>query len=146
MGDCCLQLGDSDPKFYDKAAGFYQEVINSPQAQFPARSQARIGLGLVAEGMAKLKSGSEQTALLNQALEDYQDVFFYERMLRNGEEPDPFWVKKAGLEAARLAESLQQWPLAINLYGKLEEWLPQMRSSLDKKILSAQKSLASEKK
>ena len=67
-------------------------------------------------------------------------------MLRNGEEPDPFWVKKAGLEAARLAESLQQWPLAINLYGKLEEWLPQMRSSLDKKILSAQKSLASGKK
>ena len=44
-------------------------------------------------------------ALLKQALNDYQDVFLG-NVLRDGEPSDPFWVKKAGMEAARLAESL----------------------------------------
>lgn len=145
MGDCCYQLGDSDPKFYDRAAAAYQQVVDSPQARFSARCQATIGLGLVAEGMAKLKSGSEQTALLNKALDDYQDVFLYEKMLRNGEEPDLFWVKKAGLEAGRLAESLQKWQLAIDIYRPLEASLPQLRAGLDKKILSARKNLEAAK-
>ena len=145
VGDCSLQLGDSDPKFHDyyaKAANAYQQVAGSPRASVAARSQATVGLGLVAEAMGKLKSGEEQAALLKQALNDYQDVFLG-NVLRDGELSDPFWVKKAGMEAARLAESLQQWRLAIDIYRKLQEqdWLPQTRASLEKKILNAQQNL-----
>jgi TolA-binding protein len=147
IGNCYLQLADTDhPKFYENAANAYQQVItNSPPASVAARSQAMVGLGLVAEGLAKLKSGAAQTALLNQALEDYLRVFFYENNVRDGEHADLFWLKKAGLEAGRVAETLQQWQEVIIIYQELEEWLPQMRLTLEKKILNAQKNLAREK-
>jgi TolA-binding protein len=148
MGNCYLQLGEWDPTFYDKGSNAYQRVINSPQAQIAARSQAGIGLGLVAEARAKLNGADEEkhTALLQQALENYLDVMFYKNNLRDGEQPDPFWVKKAGIEAGRLAETLHQWQQAIIIYQKLEDWLPQMRPMLEKKILSAQKTVALEKR
>jgi TolA-binding protein len=139
LGDCYLQLGD-----LEKSSNTYQRVISLPQARIAARSQATIGLGLLAERRAKLETGNPlaQNALLNDALGRYQDVFFYENILRDGEQADPFWVKKAGLEAARVAESLQQWQTAAAIYRKLEEWIPQMRPALEKKILNAQKNLA----
>jgi hypothetical protein len=57
--------------------------------------------------------------------------------LREGESPDWFWVKKAGLEAARLAERLGDWPVAVNLYRRLQELLPPLRESLERKIQRA---------
>ena len=138
IGNCYLQLYD-----YERASNAFQRVTLSPLADVPARSQATVGLGLVAEGLAaklKLEDDQRRTTLMKQALACYEDVLF-QKMLRDGEQADAFWVKKAGQEAGRVAESLQQWQHAILIWQKLQEWLPQLRPSLDKKILNAQKNL-----
>jgi TolA-binding protein len=142
IGDCYLQLAATDPERYTDAATAYQQTINSPRAPIVVRSQAKVGLGRVAEGLATLKHGDEQTALLKQALQDYLDVFF-QQDLRDGEQPDLFWVKEAGYKAARLAESFQDWAQAIRIYQKMQELLPQLRATLDSKILRAQNNAAS---
>jgi len=50
---------------------------------------------------------------------------------------DAFWVKKAGLQAAALAETLGDWDQARAIYSELKKWLPQLSEALDKKIAAA---------
>ena len=145
IGDCRLQLAAlavSNTAYYAEASNAYRQVIASPSASMSARSQARVGLGRVAEGLAALKTGEEQTALLKLALASYLDAFLYENSLRDGEQPDPFWVKESGLKAARLAERLQQWTEAVNIYQQLEEWYPPLHSLLEKRIIRARESVS----
>ena len=138
IGDCYLQLAGrpQGAHFYDDATNAYAQVINSPLADAAARSQAQMGVGLVLEKRAAQAAGPDKTALLQQALQNYLDVL-YGKNLRNGETADPFWVKKAGLEAASVAETLDEWPQAVNVYRRLEELLPPLRDSLEKKIENA---------
>jgi tetratricopeptide (TPR) repeat protein len=135
IGNCYLQWAAKDPAKYADAADYYQQVAGAPYASVTARSQSKVGLGRVAEGMAGQKNGAEQVALLKQALEDYLDVFFYQNDLRDGEQPDLFWVKEAGLKAARLAESLQEWKTAYTIYRRLESLYPPWSSILEPRIL-----------
>ena len=139
MGDCYLQLAGQPQgaHFYDDATNSYAQVIHSPQADAAARSQAQLGVGLVLEKRAAQATGPDQTALLQQALQNYLDVL-YGRNLREGEMADPFWVKKAGLQAAGVAEELGEWPQAVNIYRRLEQLLPLLRDMLEKKIANAQ--------
>jgi tetratricopeptide (TPR) repeat protein len=137
IGDCYLQLGLQNSNFYTNALAAYLQVVTSPYAGVAARSQAQVGVGLVLEKEAQTKSGDEQAAWLKQALGNYLDVV-YEINLRDGETRDLYWTKKAGLEAARLAESLQEWSQAIKLYQRLETLMPQLQGSFDKKIARAQ--------
>jgi exonuclease VII small subunit len=51
-------------------------------------------------------------------------------------------MEKAGLQAASAAEALSEWQQAINVYRRLEELLPPLRDSLEKKIANAQEHLA----
>jgi TolA-binding protein len=132
IGDCDLQLAA-----YDPATNAYAQVIASPFANISARSQAQIGLGLVLEKLAAQAEGGDQAALLQLALQNYLDVF-YGKNLRDGEMPDSFWVKKAGLQAAGVAETLGEWPQAVAVYRRLEELLPPLRGSLENKIAAAQ--------
>jgi TolA-binding protein len=138
VGDCYLQLAGQPQgaHFYDDATNAYAQVINSPPASAGARSQAQMGIGLVLEKRAAQAMGPDQTALLQQALQDYLDVL-YGNNLRDGEAADPFWVKKAGLQAASVAETLGEWPQAVNVYRRLEELLPQLHDLLEKKIGNA---------
>jgi len=138
IGDCYLQLAGQPQgaHFYDDATNAYAQVINSPPASAGARSQAQMGIGLVLEKRAAPATGPDQTALLQQALQDYLDVF-YGKNLRDGEAADSFWVKKAGLQAASVAETLGEWPQAVNVYRRLEELLPQLHDLLEKKIDNA---------
>ncbi len=140
IGNCYLQLAAQDPHQYDAATNAYEQVIESPWAGVAARSEAKVGLATVAEKMAQGKNPAENEALLQEAFNDYLDVF-YGKILRDGEKPDAFWVKKAGLEAGRLAETLKEWQQAIGLYRQLQDLLPPLRSSLEKKILKAQENL-----
>ena len=135
IGNCYLQWAAKDPAKYADAADYYQQVAGSPYASVTARSQAKVGLGRVTEGMAGQKSGAEQAALLKQALEYYLDVFIYQNDLRDGEQPDLFWVKEAGLKAARLAESMQEWKTAYDIYRQLETSFPPWSSILEPRIL-----------
>ena len=135
IGECYFQLAD-----YTNSVKAYAQVIASPLADISARSQSQIGLGLALEKMAALTTVTNQTALLNQALDNYSDVLF-KNNLRDGEQWDPFWRKSAGLHAAALAESLGNFEVATNVYLQLEDLFPQSKDSLDKKIAAAQSHL-----
>jgi len=111
-----------------------------------ARSQAKVGLGLVAEKLASQKSGAEKLELLQQALADYQDVFLGNNYLREGEQRDVLWVKEAGLQAFQTAADLDDWPLALNTCSYIMEKFPQWRSVFENKRRIAQEHLAQEKK
>jgi TolA-binding protein len=132
IGDCTLQLTN-----FDAATNAYAQVVSSPFAKIAARSQAQIGWGIALEKKAALMTGNDQTNSLQRVLNNYLDVL-YGKNLRDGETSDAFWTKKAGLQAAALAETLGEWPQAVNIYRRLEELLPQLKDSLGKKIAAAQ--------
>ena len=132
IGDCDLQLTN-----FDAATNAYAQVVNSPFAKIAARSQAQLGWGIALEKKAALMTGDDQTNSLQLALNNYLDVL-YGKNLRDGEAPDAFWTKKAGLQAAALAETFGEWPQAVNIYQRLEELLPQLKDLLGKKIAAAQ--------
>jgi TolA-binding protein len=129
IGDCDLQLGT-----FDAATNAYAQVFspNAP-ATISARSRAQIGFGIALEKKAAA-AGGDQTTLLQLALNNYLDVFYSRvgKNLRDGEEADPFWVKKAGLQALPLVESLgvDDPPTFFN---HLEGLFPELRDSLEKK-------------
>ena len=110
-------------------------------ANATVRGIARVGMGVVEEKLAEQKTGAEQAALLQSALNHYLDVLYFDKDLKEGEKPDPFWVKKAGLEAARLAESRQEWAQAIKIYERLRALMPALGSTLDKKTAKAAEQL-----
>jgi outer membrane protein assembly factor BamD (BamD/ComL family) len=125
IGDCDLQLAN-----YDAATNAFVQVVSSPHARIAARSQAQIGLGLALEKKAAQAAGDDQKALLELALKNYLDVF-YENNLRDGEQADAFWTKKAGLQALPLIEGLGESPPA-DFFNRMESWLPQLKDSLEK--------------
>lgn len=138
IGDCYLQLASLDPKLYDTATNAYFEVVSSPVADVSARSQARVGIGVVFERLAK----TTNPELWKAAFESYYSVAD-PRNLRDGEKLDPHWFKIAGLDAARLAEEHQEWETAIRIYLRLIEALPPLRLMLEKKLEKAREQLGS---
>lgn len=143
IGDCHLQLGVQDAKRYEGAQAAYQAVIAMPSvvADVASRSQAEVGLGTVLERVAEKKAATEQGPLVAAALERYLNVV-YGKNLREGERPDPFWIKEAGLTAARVLEARGQWNETINLYRRLQDLVPSLRPMLEKKIEGARRSQA----
>ena len=145
-GNCYLQLAVQDAGSYELASNAYQQVVSAPYASVAARSQAKVGLAIVAEKQARRKNGEERDELLKQARDYYLDVF-YDNDLRGDEKPDLFWKEKAGLEAARLmTESLEAWSQAVSLYRDLQQLLPQKQVAFEKKIAAAQENLDRGKK
>jgi tetratricopeptide (TPR) repeat protein len=126
IGDCALQLTN-----YDAATNAYAQVFNTnAPANISARSRAQIGFGIALEKKAALATGTNQTALLQLALDNYLAVFD----TRFGEN-DPFWVKKAGLQALPLMElpALSGVADPGRFIDDLEALFPQARDSLEKK-------------
>ena len=83
--------------------------------------------------MAALVSGTNQTALLRLALDNYLDVFdtWTGNRLRPGETADPFWVKEAGLRALPLIQSLDSGE-PDKFIDRMESLFPQSKDSLEK--------------
>jgi len=130
IGECYFQLTN-----YVAATNAYAQVIASPLADISARSQAQIGIGIALEKMAALATGSNQVALFNMAQGDYYDVFKGNNLRKDqGEESDPLWQKKAGLEAERLAEYLQEWKPAFAYYRDMTNNWPSLQPALEMKI------------
>lgn len=136
MGDCYLQLATLDARAYESASNAYQGAMDAPAATLSVRSQAEVGLATVMEKLAADQKPEARAKFQQMALDHYLNVF-YEKNLREDEQPDLFWVKKAGLEAGRLAESLQAWPQALKLYERLEAMIPALEPLLQNKILKA---------
>jgi TolA-binding protein len=135
MGDCYFEWGARDPDQYTNAASAYHAVFDSAAALADARNEARFKLGAVYEKQAGRASGTNQTVLLNQALNQYANAFY--EGLYDPEGPSPFWTEKSGLKAGELAESLQEWQSALNIYTDLKHLLPAIELSCDKKIQKA---------
>jgi TolA-binding protein len=140
IGDCYFEwagLRLQSPDQFTNAIKAYRAVIDAPASTIVARNQARYKLGTVLEKQAASKTGDEQAAMVRQALEEYVNVFFG-KDLRGEEKRDPFWVKKAGMEAGRIAESLQEWQSAYCIYKKLRDLVPALAASCEKKMEKAQ--------
>ena len=136
IGDCYLQLAALNPKNYEPSAQAYQTVMDDSRANASVRSQAEVGLALVLDKQVQSKPEADQAEGRQLALQHYLNVA-YEKNLREGEKSDPFWVKEAGLKAAKLAEELQMWQQAISLYEYLRRLLPALAPVLDSRILKA---------
>jgi hypothetical protein len=76
---------------------------------------------------------AEKAALLNDALTRYLAVF-EGKNLRDKETANAYWVREAGIAAARMAEDQQRWDVAANLYRRLGELIPSMREVWDAKL------------
>jgi len=124
-----LQLGA-----FDAATNIYAQVFSpAAPASISARSRAQIGFGIALEKKATA-AGGDQTALLQLALDNYLDVFYSRvgKNLRDGEVADPFWVKKAGLQALPLVEALGVAD-PEKFFDHLERLFPQLKDSLEKR-------------
>ena len=126
IGDCELQLTN-----YDAMINAYAQVLNTNvQADISLRSQAQIGIGIALGKKAELATGTNQSALLQSALDNYLDVFDATN-LRDGETADLFWVKNAGVRALPLIGTLG----AANpdkFINRMEQLLPQLNDLLEK--------------
>jgi TolA-binding protein len=144
--NCLLQWAQSSGD-YDPATNAFHQVIQSPQADGTARCIASVGLGVVYEKRADLSTNSQKTLFLRDAWHRYLDVFYASpKVLREGEQCDPFWRKKAGWEAGRLAETLQEWSQAKSIYEQLQREFPVLGPRLERSLRKVQDQLNREAK
>lgn len=133
LADCHLQRATLDTanaaNDYQAAADLYLALIAVPDADISTRSQAEVQLGLVRERQAAAAPDPERPELLRQALAHRLRVL-HGANLRPNESVAPFWVHRAGLEAARLAESLGQLDEAVQTYERLAQSFPAAATSL----------------
>ena len=134
LGNCYLQLAHQEVKYYYDATNAFQRVLSYPNASVSDRSQALVGIGIALLKLAETYStAKEQQTLSEQAQVNFLRVL-YEKNLMVSEKPDPFWQKKAGFEAAQLAESSQDWDAALGIYDRLKQILPALAPELDRRI------------
>ncbi len=132
LAECHLQRAALDPAqapgAYTNAAVLYLDLIKD--ASDPAaRSEAEVGLGVLREKQAAGPGSAEASQLLQEALAHYLNVFTG-RNLKPGETGSPFWINRAGLEAARLAESMGRSSQAASLYESLATTFPASAQAL----------------
>jgi hypothetical protein len=112
--------------------------VLASKAGISARSEAEWGLGQLMEKQSAPTSSTNQNDVLKQALRRYLNIVYGEN-LRGDEQADPNWVKRAGLDACRVAESLQIWETLVGpengkgLCDRLSELLPPLRPLFEKK-------------
>ena len=143
MADCYLQRLSRQAEADTNALDGFQRVIASPFADATARSIAKVGIATFLKKQAEHKTGPEQAALLRLAYNHLLDVF-YRKIFRDDEKPDLFWLKEAGLEAGRLAETLQEWKQAKRIYEQLRELLPPLRARFEKNLARIQEHIPGE--
>ena len=144
---CLLQWvqASAEPSAVSNACQAFQQVIDSPAASVQARSIAHVGLALAIEKGAAQKPPQEMARDLGRARDHVLDVFLGNpKVLREGDQPDIFWTRKAGQEAGRLSEALREWAQAITIYEKLIEMMPPLRSRFEKNILRVREQMARE--
>ena len=132
---CWLQFARTSQEF-GPVTNAFQQVLDSPLADAKARSIAEVGLGFTLEKIGEGKPEPEKSRILNEALRHYERVFYNKGFLREGEKPDEFWTRKAGLDEADLAKRLQMSDHAIRVYQRLQQLFPPLR--LEEKIKALQ--------
>ena len=126
IGDCHLawaDLNQSNSYAYTNAILMYQSVLqdtNDSPDDVTARSQAEVGLGLVAERQSQH----------GEALQHYCKVLY----AVNTKIADPVWVKEAGVKAAALYEERKEWGNAEKVYRRVQEVVPSLRDEMQRNI------------
>jgi len=138
IGDCHFTLAGSDPSHYAAATNAYLRVLEMPGVSPSTRNQTDVRLAMLEERMATALPDAERKRMQQAALDRYLNVVYGNgAALATSPQPDPYWLKEAGLAAGRLAEDLGQWELAINLYERLLRVLPPMRPVLERRLQRA---------
>ncbi len=127
---------------YEDANKAFGQVLSATNAPLAARCQASVGLALILEKQAESAAATNQVTLLTNALNRCLEVFD-NSILRDGEKPDLFWRKEAGLKAASFAERLELWPQAVRINEELRELVPAARARFDKNIARCKTHLSS---
>lgn len=151
LGDCHRQLqpfvgganpGEQRDNFISTTNAYIQSLTH-PLARVETRSQAAIGLGLSFELRAGEVPATEADEYRARAMERYLDVLYQTNIDRdNGEEPSLFWVNKAGMEAARLAEEMRDYERAIQICRRLADTIPPLNEYLNRRIRQLQEARA----
>jgi TolA-binding protein len=127
LANCHLQRAELDPSqaaaAYAEAARLYLAILQTPAADIATRSQAEVGLALVRQKQAARAPGPEKDQLRKESLDRLLSVF-HGGNLRPGETASPFWLNRAGIEAARLAESLGLRDQSAAVYESLANTFP----------------------
>lgn len=129
IGNTYYQLGALNADYFPSALEAYRQVESIPAATGATRGEARVGCGLVIERMASL-SGNGTRDSLRTAFNDYLDVLY-------DETGDPFWHKKAGLEAIRVGRELGEWTQVEQLCARMQKLFPPLHASLEKRRVEA---------
>lgn len=134
-GDCNLQMSA-----YDAATNAYAQALSSPvltATNLPPggqvlRSRAQVGWGIALEKKEEAEGlpDDARKALLDQALANYQTVFY-----SDAETPDEFWRKEAGLKMLALASKTGRLkgPELDRFISHLEREFPPLKASLELK-------------
>ena len=106
-GDIYYEMGSADPKNYQRAIEFYEQLAAEPGGPAHWRNQAAFKKGKALEKL------NDRTG----ALTTYYGV------IEEGARPDVqhefFWFYKAGFNAAHLLEEANDWKSAVAVYRKL---------------------------
>jgi len=144
IGDCNLQLASKEPEQYRNATNAYAQAMGHPAADIDTRRIAEFGLAHALKLQAAGKPPTESISLLKAALDHLLNILLGSN-LQDGEEPDPLWIYKAGMDAARVAEDLKQWSMAVRIYERLQTSLPALRPRVQDKIRKAQEQSRAER-
>jgi TolA-binding protein len=124
LGDYYMAWADQNPgtNNYAIAKQMYETIVNFPATSdgvsVAARSQAEIGLGLIAE----------RQHLPMEALDHYFKVLDF-----SPGHFDPYWVERAGEFAAKVCEDQQHWNEAVKIYDRVLAAVPGLRPVVEKK-------------
>jgi tetratricopeptide (TPR) repeat protein len=133
MANCYFQLGAMEPTNYVAALDLYARATNAPDVS--TRVLAQLGLGNVLRRQAQLaQEPARVISLQDAALGHYMRALYasYEE-----DKPDPVLLREAGINAAEMAESRNNWSSALEVYLRLTERLPAMRPALESRIATA---------
>ena len=126
LGDCYLAWADlskTNSSYYTNAIFMYQSVLqdtNDSPGDVTARSQALVGLGIIAERQHQP----------GEALRHYCQVLYD----TDTPHADPYWVKEAGVKAAALYEELKNGPAAQKVYERVQNVVPSLRNEMQRNI------------
>lgn len=128
VGDCQFQLASTDPTRYVLAETAYRKVIDS-DAPVAERMKAEVAYAYVLIAEAKLRAERDRPVLFRQALERLVGMV-YGKNLRDGEQPDPYWLGVGGILAMELSAELKDIATMKGLAKRLEELLPILKPKI----------------
>ncbi|MDA7512857.1 hypothetical protein N8628_06280 [Verrucomicrobia bacterium] len=118
-GDLKYYLGEE----YQEAIQDYGFALGFDNVSISMRSQLEYSLGQVKERMAEVDAEDQQKQLNEQALQHFLSIV-YLKNLKKGENPDAFWVRKAGIKVMEMLERTRNWEQAKAFSEYLIELMP----------------------